>query len=30
MEEYKSCIPSDIRTHLADIMANDFELVHKQ
>ena len=40
MEEFKSCLPSDIRTHLADrgvnklekaaIMADDFELVHKQ
>ena len=40
IEEFKSCLPSGIRTHLADrgvnklekaaIMADDFELVHKQ
>ena len=40
MEEFKSCLPSYIRTHLADrdvnklenatIMADDFEHVHKQ
>ena len=39
MEEFKSCLPSDIRKHLADrgvdklekaaVMADDFELVHK-